>query len=590
MLIGSGLLVGLNLRTLHELQRSHLLRQRSQAENVARVLEERLSGGLRDLQRFTTIPADSQRSAALPLLERLSAIYLLDASLRLKRIHKQEAFSRLFPGFGFRDTRLGRQLAEAESGSGLSPLIPAYEDERAGLYIWHRQAEGLWLARIDLSHVQALLRDFNRLSGAQLLLVSREGFVMLSGSPQLIISDVSVPDWQAMAHSGRTIQLGTRLYLPLAVPSRAIGAWVVCLVHAEPLARERELLVGGAMALAAGIGLLLALRYLSMRRHLLEPVAGLARQLQAVEEGRTPLAACSASHSRYREIEMIQRRCRAMALAVKEREEGLLEAQRREQHAADRQRLELEERLRTGLAASTVAHELQQPLSALVLSNRLMEQHCRRHGDTALAASLEPLLRTQHEEGERMVATVGVMRELLGRSPGQQSAIDLSELVRISHGGLVQLGEIPDSVGVTFSGFETPCWVMGSGEELRIAIDHLLRNGVASFSQIGGDDTARHLGITLTTTATTTTATATATAMVQLAIGGTGQPQPEQRLREPASLGPRPEGRGLGVYLAQLVAQRHGGWLSTGGGRGGPITLHLPAAGVARAQVAPADP
>ncbi len=101
-------------------------------------------------------------------------------------------------------------------------------------------------------------------------------------------------------------------------------------------------------------------------------------------------------------------------VAERKRAEAALEqAYRREAELTERQRLELEAKLRTSLTAAAVAHEINQPLSSILINAQLLQAQLRGLPEGDGRNLLRPLLEQQVEESERIVTTIEKMRMLL---------------------------------------------------------------------------------------------------------------------------------------------------------------------------------
>jgi signal transduction histidine kinase len=106
--------------------------------------------------------------------------------------------------------------------------------------------------------------------------------------------------------------------------------------------------------------------------------------------------------------------CTFLDVTERKRAEAALErAFRREADLKERQRLELEAKLRTSLTAAAVAHEIKQPLSAIVIHSRLLRSRHEQLPDGQVRSLLQPLLEQQLGESERVVTTIEKMRMLL---------------------------------------------------------------------------------------------------------------------------------------------------------------------------------
>ncbi|MFM2158469.1 MAG: hypothetical protein RLZZ124_943, partial [Cyanobacteriota bacterium] len=123
----------------------------------------------------------------------------------------------------------------------------------------------------------------------------------------------------------------------------------------------------------------------------------------------------------------------------------------------------LRDKLHSSLQAAAVAHEINQPLSVLLLNSQLLLEQVRSNPSLELPAGWRHQLQNISQEAERVVVTIEKMRTLPG-----------------GIGGLMDL----DTAGLQPTA--APAWIEGDGEQIQIAILNLLRNAAEALRETPG--------------------------------------------------------------------------------------------------------
>jgi signal transduction histidine kinase len=225
---------------------------------------------------------------------------------------------------------------------------------------------------------------------------------------------------------------------------------------------------------------------------------------------------------------------------------------------------------------SIVSHELKTPLTPLKALAQLIRLRLRRHredGRTLDLDSLDTNLRTIERQVDRMSGLVNDLLEVSragqGRFELQPQEFDLAPLVR----DVVQRhDEIAADDGRHRFSVDAPASIVITGDAMRIeqALVNLVGNAV-KYSPSGGE---------------VRVVVAQQDGMVAIAVSdeGIGIAADElPNLARPFARGSKRartfSGMGIGLYLARLVAERHGGSLalaSDGEDKGTTVTLQLP--------------
>ncbi len=168
--------------------------------------------------------------------------------------------------------------------------------------------------------------------------------------------------------------------------------------------------------------------------------------------------------------------------AIRQAQQRLADALERERLKDAQTVLVLQSKLRSSLEAAAVAHEINLPLSTLLLQCKLLLQ--RSQPD--LPANLVEPLQQISSEAERVVLTIEKMRSLLRNVQTQHQTLDLCAVVR-SALLYVRPRLASADVEVISEGLEQPAPIQGDAAQIQIAVVNLLRNAQEALdSQPGG--------------------------------------------------------------------------------------------------------
>ena len=214
----------------------------------------------------------------------------------------------------------------------------------------------------------------------------------------------------------------------------------------------------------------------------------------------------------------------------------------REKQLEENHRRDLENKLRTSLTAAAVAHEINQPLSAILLRSKMALEE-KGDGLQALAEVAS--------EAKRVVATIEKMKTLMRNVQTEHRAINLGAVVRSA---LLYNKTMLSrhKVKVRESGLKKVHTIMGDDEQLQLAITNILRNAAEALDQSAS--ARREIAVDLTAD----------DKEVILTIGDSGPGWSGAEQAETPLTTTKKGGTGIGLYVARTAMENHRGKLIFG--------------------------
>lgn len=211
----------------------------------------------------------------------------------------------------------------------------------------------------------------------------------------------------------------------------------------------------------------------------------------------------------------------------------------------------LQQKLQTSVVASAVAHEVNQPLSEILMKSQLALHQAESYPQ--LPDSLRGTLRSLVEDSKRVGRTIERMRALLRNVPTQLISTDLRECVDSSMLYLKR-GIAENKIQLQSNLPKKPVRVLGDSSQLQLAVTNLLRNATETIQENECRD--RKVCIQLVTDRT----------HAEIIVGDSGPglaPHLRQQIFSVLTSN-RPKGTGLGLYLVRTTVVNHGGEVSVG--------------------------
>jgi len=216
--------------------------------------------------------------------------------------------------------------------------------------------------------------------------------------------------------------------------------------------------------------------------------------------------------------------------------------------------------------ASSIAHEMRQPLGAMMLNSEAALQLIKREPPDLAGAS--SALRGAISDGKRTGEVLQSIRALFGKDTGERELIDVNETARAA---LRALREELDYHGVTTRMELAPqsLLVAGHGDQLKEVFINLYQNAMEAMDGIEGNP--RIL--------TVRTGIIDGKAIIaEVEDSGPGiDPERVEKVFDPF-VTTKSGGMGLGLAICRMIADRHGGSLSVSAAhsRGAVFRIELP--------------
>ncbi len=240
-------------------------------------------------------------------------------------------------------------------------------------------------------------------------------------------------------------------------------------------------------------------------------------------------------------------------------EAALDAARKREKQIEKKMRATLEKKLKTSLNAAAVAHEINQPLSRILLRARLNLERSKGGNDQMLRALIG--------DAERVVSTINKMKALLRNVESVQEEVNLSHVLASA---LQQLKAVirASKAKISQLGPEEGCIVRGDAVQLKMVFVNLIQNALDAIGH--GRGKRKEIVIECIIRGRS----------VEVVVGDSGPGWPGGTLDEMLLNSSKPGGSGIGLYVVKTAVENHRGQIVIGrsplGGAEFRITLPPP--------------
>ncbi|MFN9658800.1 MAG: sensor histidine kinase [Cyanobacteriota bacterium] len=577
---GATLLVSAGAVSLAVLRSRQLELQRTDANRVSYHLMVHLDQGRKQLQHFLQLPRPQWQPQAGALLPSFSDLYELDDQQQVRRVIKATSGSRVFEGFSFAGSAISHHLWPGNQRSGgITPIVRGMEDEFTSVYVWQRVNGRQMLGRIQLSYIKDFLKRYSAFSGTPTLLVSRDGFVQLSGFESLRVASIDFGRHSAADSAEKRPDVmppllsGGRTWLPVASDQSVLGAEIVTLLPTDQMVAIRQVLLSAGSLVLLLWALIFLWKNWRLGCEMFDPVAQFTERILEQEKRlrqgglleMTEAGDASANDTRFRELAALQTSFGRLIEAIALRDQALQRAHELQQRNEERQRLLLQSKLRSSLMAASVAHEINLPLATIrMLCNQA--GHQLDHNTTPMNTA--ELVSSLSQQCQQVSSVIEKMRMLLRNVQTEHQPI---HPVAALHGACRSVKPLLRELQVHLEvrGLEPPAvpFLQGDAVQLQMAVSNLLRNGIDAAAErpIG----RRRLRLSLFFEDDEL--------VVEVSDSGPGiafEPSDATILQSS-----KPGGSGLGLFVVRTALDHHHGRLSfgrcplLGGAR---VRMHLP--------------
>lgn len=217
--------------------------------------------------------------------------------------------------------------------------------------------------------------------------------------------------------------------------------------------------------------------------------------------------------------------------------------------------------------AAGLAHEIRNPLHSIGLNATVVEQYIGSEATPPRLAAMTESLATIKEETQRLAALLNSYLGLV-RPASEATPVDIRDLCR-RVAQLLSFAARKSQVEIRLEGEEGLPPVLGEADRLQQAILNLVLNAIQAMP---------HGGIVRLQTSA-------AGGLVRVTVSDTGPGVPQELAEHlfDTRVTTKPTGTGLGLPLARIIAEAHGGsiWYRSKAGEGAAFTLVLPSRFVA---------
>ena len=238
---------------------------------------------------------------------------------------------------------------------------------------------------------------------------------------------------------------------------------------------------------------------------------------------------------------------------LKREQSFLAELRKRERESEEKQRASLQQKLQTSVVAAAVAHEINQPLSEILLKSQLALRELSGIAMTDELQQLRFILKGIVEGSQRVEETIEKMRALLRNVPTVLRSINLVDVINTT---LLHLSPLMDAqqVNLELRLPNRPVLINGDAGQLQIAFSNLIKNGVDA--QKHSSPSQRVMKIELSIKG----------GEVCLILGdaGDGIPQQSEGHLDQLLTSGKSGGTGIGLYLVRTAVANHGASLTNG--------------------------
>ncbi|MFM7136611.1 MAG: sensor histidine kinase, partial [Planctomycetota bacterium] len=203
----------------------------------------------------------------------------------------------------------------------------------------------------------------------------------------------------------------------------------------------------------------------------------------------------------------------------------------------------LAKKLRTSLNAAAIAHEINQPLSRVILRARM--------GMETVTGASRDMLAALVADAERVVSVIEKMKVLLRNVETVKREVNLAA---VTASGLHQVKRPLCDAGVTVirRGLDGSCLVLGDDVQLQLIIINLVTNAVEAI--VTAKSPRREIEVALHAS----------DGAIELVVGDSGSGWPGGTLDDVLLSTTKAGGAGVGLYVVKTAVENHKGQIAIG--------------------------
>jgi len=214
----------------------------------------------------------------------------------------------------------------------------------------------------------------------------------------------------------------------------------------------------------------------------------------------------------------------------------------REKELEAKHRKDLEEKLKTSIHAAAVAHEINQPLSSILLQSKMALQE---------EGAAREALRVVAEEAQRVVVTIDKMKTLMRNVQTEHRPVDLATVAQSAL--LYNKGQLARRrIDVQSKGLDNEYIILGDDAQLQLAITNLLRNAAEAIDE--SNPSEREIAVELAMRGDD----------IELTIGDSGPGWTGAERSDMPLTSTKKGGTGIGLYVVRTAVQNHSGKIEFG--------------------------
>ncbi len=222
-------------------------------------------------------------------------------------------------------------------------------------------------------------------------------------------------------------------------------------------------------------------------------------------------------------------------------EAALEAARRREKQTEKKMRATLELKLKTSLNAAALAHEINQPLSRILLRAQINLERSKGRDDK--------MLRELISDAESVVSTIDKMKVLLRNVESAHEPVDLNQVLESA------IHQLKSSIRATKArvmqvGFEKRSIVSGDAVQLKMVFVNLIQNALDAVAAAGKSDKRIIVELIIHDD------------FVDIVIGDSGTGWPGGTLDDMLLNSSKPRGSGIGLFVVKTAVDNHHGRVS----------------------------